>query len=338
VVILIDADRAPTDRSTEVRLNPGDDTSGLVFGARKALREGFRGAEELLDSDLLKAAATESAASAVVEENNLLYVALTRARDRLYLIGGKSSAKDEALKTFLSRTWAAATASSGPVVCEDGAKETEAAIIPGVAAKDGSSKPLVRIWQPPVMGERLRTVLPSSDLGPPPVPATGPLPPSESGLSPRDFGILVHRLLEQAATTGAVPAGESAAFREARAVFTAGDLQWIFDPAAHERGLCEVPVIHRTRAAGPQAVEERTTGVIDRLVLRPGRVDVIDYKTNRLGGDPAYREALIAHYRPQMEAYRAAAGALFPGRAVHAWLLFTDPGGGGLMECGEDRE
>jgi hypothetical protein len=38
-----------------------------------------------------------------------------------------------------------------------------------------------------------------------------------------------------------------------------------------------------------------------------------------------------------MEAYRAAVRALFPGREVHAWLLFTDAvrrGENGLYEVG----
>jgi len=64
--------------------------------------------------------------------------------------------------------------------------------------------------------------------------------------------------------------------------------------------------------------------VIDRLIVGPGRVDVLDFKTNRLGSDTAHRAALIEHYRPQMKAYRAAAEALFPGREVGARLLWTD--------------
>ena len=61
------------------------------------------------------------------------------------------------------------------------------------------------------------------------------------------------------------------------------------------------------------------------LVLGPGRADIIDYKSNRLGDDTAYRTELIEHYRPQLEAYRRVIAALYPEREVHAWLLFTDP-------------
>ena len=75
-------------------------------------------------------------------------------------------------------------------------------------------------------------------------------------------------------------------------------------------------------------VEERITGSIDRLVLCPGRADIIDYKSNRLTDDPAYRKALVEHYRPQLAAYREVVGDLFPGREIRTWLLFTDPEAG----------
>jgi len=89
-----------------------------------------------------------------------------------------------------------------------------------------------------------------------------------------------------------------------------------------------VPVIHLRAAAKNDDTEERITGSIDRLVLRPGRADIIDYKSNRLSDDPAYRKELVEHYRPQLAAYREVIQALYPKMEVHTWLLFTDPGVG----------
>ena len=86
-----------------------------------------------------------------------------------------------------------------------------------------------------------------------------------------------------------------------------------------------MPVIHRRAVATTDETEERITGSIDRLVLRPGRADIIDYKSNRLSDDPAYRKILIEHYRPQLAAYREVIQALYPDREVRTWLLFTDP-------------
>ena len=86
-----------------------------------------------------------------------------------------------------------------------------------------------------------------------------------------------------------------------------------------------MPIIHRRAVATADGTEERITGSIDRLVLRPGRADIIDFKSNRLSDDPAYRKALVEHYRPQLAAYREVIQALYPDREIHTWLLFTDP-------------
>ena len=71
--------------------------------------------------------------------------------------------------------------------------------------------------------------------------------------------------------------------------------------------------------------EERLTGVIDRLVLRDDRIDIIDYKTNRGAGDPGRRAELVEQYRPQLTAYAEALADLAAGRPIYCWLLLTDP-------------
>ena len=47
--------------------------------------------------------------------------------------------------------------------------------------------------------------------------------------------------------------------------------------------------------------ETRITGYVDRLVLRPGRVDIVDYKSNRL--EAAAVPGMTEHYRPQLAAF-----------------------------------
>lgn len=153
----------------------------------------------------------------------------------------------------------------------------------------------------------------------------------ESGLSPTERGNKVHQLLQLAADRGSLPPGTGEIHAEAAAVFENPELAWIFRPE-NGRGLSEVPVIHRRTAVSADQVEERITGSIDRLVLRSGRADIIDYKTNRLGGDPAHRKALIEHYRPQLAAYREVVQSLYPDREVRTWLLFTDPGAAGTED------
>lgn len=123
-----------------------------------------------------------------------------------------------------------------------------------------------------------------------------------------------------------MPAGEGAAWKEADAVFRDGNLAWIFRPTGPQvLGLCEAPLMAGRLEQKEGSVPEVITGVVDRLLVGSGRVDIIDYKTNRGAGDPATRKVLLEHYGPQLELYAEAVQAIFPGREVRRWLLFTDP-------------
>jgi ATP-dependent helicase/nuclease subunit A len=126
-----------------------------------------------------------------------------------------------------------------------------------------------------------------------------------------------------------MPAGRSPAHDEAASVFSDPGLSWVFRVPAGAVAASEVPVVAQragvaTGAGGAPPVQ-RIVGVIDRLVVRPDGVDIIDYKTNRGAADPAQRAWLAAHYRPQLQAYREVLSQLHPGRTVRTWLLFTDP-------------
>ena len=61
-------------------------------------------------------------------------------------------------------------------------------------------------------------------------------------------------------------------------------------------------------------------GTIDRLLVEPQRVSVIDFKTGRV---PSNEGMIPAAHRRQMEAYVEALRIIFPGREVRAALLYT---------------
>jgi ATP-dependent helicase/nuclease subunit A len=86
----------------------------------------------------------------------------------------------------------------------------------------------------------------------------------------------------------------------------------------------ELPFLHRDGASWLE-------GVVDRLVLTrwDGRVagaDILDYKTDAIGGSEEILRQRIARYRPQMQAYAGAVAGLYrlPADAVSARLLFVD--------------
>ena len=336
VVILVDADRRLGKEDAQVRLDPGDPDSPFLFGIGKLHRSGYTDAR--LPETPLEAAARLARDRGRTEDADLLYVAMTRARDRLYVLGGRKSTSKEHV-SFLSQLGEAADGKPCPGVGRElpgpgspgisldirAAEEQD----PGVAGESPAAAGDERLWTPPALVPRIRTVSPSA-MDPQEEPFPEPGPAGSGDTSRRREGIrrgnLVHLLLQQAAQMGRMPPGGGPEHAEAAAVFGDPDLDWIFHPETEQgRGLSEVPLIHRRPGSSADGPESRVTGIIDRLVLRPGRLDIIDYKTNRTGGDPALIATLREHYRPQLQAYRQALAELYPDREIHTWLLFTEP-------------
>jgi ATP-dependent exoDNAse (exonuclease V) beta subunit len=63
--------------------------------------------------------------------------------------------------------------------------------------------------------------------------------------------------------------------------------------------------------------DTRMFGIVDRLIIAPDRITLIDFKTGRVGH-------LADKYRPQMIRYRTILQGLFSGRQVECYLLFID--------------
>lgn len=103
---------------------------------------------------------------------------------------------------------------------------------------------------------------------------------------------------------------------EATAVLTAPDMRPFLGPDS----LAEVEIA----AELPELGGRRILGVIDRLVVTPDRVVVIDYKSNAAVPDtPA---AVPEGYLRQLGAYAAALGQLYPERQIDTAILWTAPG------------
>ncbi len=63
------------------------------------------------------------------------------------------------------------------------------------------------------------------------------------------------------------------------------------------------------------------SGTVDRLLVTPELVRVIDFKTGR--GVPATLDAIPPYHVRQMAAYAAALAVIFPGRRINSALLYT---------------
>jgi ATP-dependent helicase/nuclease subunit A len=61
-------------------------------------------------------------------------------------------------------------------------------------------------------------------------------------------------------------------------------------------------------------------GTVDRLLVTPDGISVIDFKTGRVAGSA---NEVPAYHRAQMEAYVEALRVIFPNRTIRAALLYT---------------
>jgi len=276
------------------------------------------------------------------EAQRLLYVALTRARERLVICGKRpANRKEENLRGW----WAAiregfAHADIKPHVRPAAGatfdilrygSDPERLAPPVAAATAASPAPPAWIAQDPRTEAFARFASPS-DLGEA-AKAAAPSPLAETaGLGRFRRGDLLHRLLQ---ILPDLPAGERAA--GARALLARE--RDLTEPQRVEMAEAALAVLQDSRfaevfgegsraevaiagaaAALPDGL--KISGRIDRLVVLPDRVLVADFKTNR--PSPARIEDADPAYLRQMAIYAAVLAEVFPGRSIEAALIWTD--------------
>jgi ATP-dependent helicase/nuclease subunit A len=306
-------------------------------------------AEEVAETERARAAARDGN-----EFRRLLYVAMTRAEDRLYVCGwrGKNAAPEgnwyELIREGLQGI---ATEIEEPFLKEKENAETAGATVLRLAApqakgakRESEAKAAGRAPEPLPDWARTaaapepvppRPLAPSRPQGEEPGP-TSPLGADE-GLRFRR-GTLLHRLLQHLPNLAAERRGAAARRwlermagdldSEIRERLAAEAIGLIADPAfAHLFGpnsRAEVPV---AGAVGDTAV----AGQVDRLAVAPDSVFVLDYKTHRR--PPANESQVPELYLRQMALYRALLAGAFPGRRVRCALLWTE--GPRIMELSD---
>jgi ATP-dependent helicase/nuclease subunit A len=278
------------------------------------------------------AEAEARAAEAERQEHwRLLYVALTRAEETLF-IGGALSKRETAPAADSWYARLAPLIEADPVEdaiwgerCEWGERA------PPVEARRQAELPIPPVlpaWVTRPIGPEPRPprpLAPSSageDHG-----TDSPLPPGTAAEAARR-GVLIHRLLERLPDivheeredkARAWLARHAALLPEAErddilacALAVIAHPHWaeLFGPAA----LAEVPL---AATVGGQVV----AGTADRLLIEPNRVVVADFKTARR--PPSTLEEVPVATLRQMAAYAAALAAIYPGRAIEAAVLFT---------------
>jgi ATP-dependent helicase/nuclease subunit A len=341
VVFLVDTTTSPSD-TQRLRLihlpqgNAAPNAHGVtVWAGRKAE-----------DPAAVVAARQKMLDDTEDEYRRLLYVAMTRAADRL-IVGGCMPGNRNGIRPLswydlIDRGLSNSGLQQQEFENAGGkvkrySRPQDATVAATAAATPVTSAPTeLPLW--------LRT------SAPPEAPADNLLRPSDpaedqghrarSGESIRERaralrrGTLVHRLLQSLPDIEAArrqDAAERYLGRNAadwtdaeREALTTGALDLIADPGFAEvfapGSRAEVSIVGRL--ARPGRAPALVSGQIDRLVVRPDKVLIVDFKTNH-APPTALAEAPAAYVR-QLALYRAVLGQLYPGRPVRAALLWTE--------------
>jgi ATP-dependent helicase/nuclease subunit A len=276
------------------------------------------------------------------EYRRLLYVAMTRAEDRLYVCGW------ETRRAPAPHCWYRLITDALGGVCQPEpdaflatqrgldetrvlrltSRQTAAVPAPSEAAKAPPRQPL------PAWADQPAPAEPS-----PPRPLAPSRPDEEEpevrspfgGDDGRRFqrGRLIHRLMQSLPDIAPAKRPEAAArflgrpawglsfadqaqiAGEVGVILSDPQFAAIFGPGS----LAEVPVVG-------QVGERLVCGQVDRLLVGETFVLIVDYKTNR--PPPRHAADVAPLYLRQMAAYRAALACIYPGRTIRCALLWTD--------------
>ncbi len=328
VVILPDTTGLPPDAGgLEFVEDPG---TGAVFPLWQPRAE--------LRCDAVARLRDRRAQARVQEYHRLLYVALTRARDRL-VICGWSPAKlpDGTWYELVGKGLATLDARREPFAAWPGEMAVFEASGAAPPKPRGPSGPLAAVpdWAGAAPDWRPRALPPEPALPRPLAPSRpdgvslGPVPAARSpraasGPGARARGQVLHTLLQHlpylaadrrahAATQYVSAAGIAHPAQlagEALAVLDAPDLAPLFGPDSR----AEQPI---TGVLGDTIV----SGQVDRLAVLPDRVLIADYKSH--ASPPATPDAVPILYLRQMAAYRAVLTRLYPDRPIVCLLVWT---------------
>ena len=312
---------------------------GFLWAPRKA--------DDALASQLARADRETAAAH---ESLRLLYVALTRARDRLVICGVKTTNQHYAgswhalaLRALDRPEIAARTRDvtlgemqiqrfgMDPVSAEAAARaEVRVSLPPDWARRFAPAEAVSQRYASP-------STLAESERG----PSASPLAERE-GLGRYRRGLLIHRLLQLLPDLEPQRRADAAlSLLEREPDLTVDQREEMASAAlavlADERFAAVFGPGSRAEAAIAGSAPDLPPGLavsgrVDRLVIAPDRVLVVDFKTNRPAPDRI--EDADHAYLVQMAVYVAVLREVFPGRQIEAALVWTD--GPKLMPIAEN--
>jgi ATP-dependent helicase/nuclease subunit A len=300
-----------------------------------------------MNTEVISSARDQLRKDALREYRRLLYVAMTRAEDRLVICGwmgqrepsedswyalaraalsGSAKEMDFAFPEDPAGLWSAAGwVQENPQTAEIKSSTEEVVetvlveSLPAWASCDPDSEPV-----PP------KPLAPSRAKDDEP-PVRSPLGNDDSSRYRR--GRLIHRLLQSLPDQPESKWSDvgrrflTSPLHELDSEQVEGLLQETLSVLKHpdyrdlfgESSQAEVPVVGLVRRDGGVEV---ISGQVDRLVISDKKVKIIDYKTNR--PPPQFVDKVHRAYLRQMAAYRVVLRQIYPEHEIEAHLLWTD--------------
>ena len=294
---------------------------------------------------------TQQEQAAQREETNLLYVALTRARQVLFVSGCESARGNRGWYGFLERRLRAAAASG--LAAEMGVRlehihapdsqeiyntcaQLEYGQPPARSTSDTALPPSLpevdEALRHPIALAAVRAVeRPSEISGEDNYHGATAVPARDLTLA-RRRGVAIHRMLELLTVADSTEAGREArvvhefpelherdilpaCWREARAVIEEPTFRFLFDAAHYASAHNEASILYRDS-------ERDVYGIIDRLVIARNELVLVDYKTHPQATHTNATELAQAYVR-QMRLYGEGARRLWPEKRLRLLLLFT---------------
>lgn len=309
---------------------------------------------KLADVSLTADARAEAQQKRRQESNRLLYVALTRAEDRLYVCGrlGLRAAPEKGWHELVSDAFAQLPGALH-------APREHWSAPPGISTDEGWIGEASHYHEPQITepeAASIKASLPVEDSElpfwstsfvaaepdpPQPLAPSRPSEPEPATLSPIGTdqgyrykrGLLVHRLLEllpNVPPDSWLVAAERFLMRRAHglnseqaAEIRAEVLRILEDPELAALfgpdSRAEVPVV--ATLVDSAGKTQALTGQIDRLLVRERDCVILDYKSNR--PPPMQASRVASAYLRQLAAYRAAISLIYPGKSISCKILWS---------------
>ncbi len=264
------------------------------------------------------------------EELNLLYVALTRARQYLLVTGSASKSKSgwyEYIETAISSLTnadsngayhLAAGDYSGATISKEETAETDLEI----AVDTRLTRPIVNVATTEHMiapslsfhasNDSLQSAHDSEGI------RRGTVIHRALDLMSREPPLSTEQAKQQIRQESTIADSDSELdnwMDEAFKTVNNRDFENIFNPRAYQQALNELPVMY-------QHNKRSVYGVIDRLIINDDNILLIDYKSHQVETE-AELELLADTFQNQMQLYRTGVEKLWPGKKIKSGLLFT---------------